>query len=295
MRSIFTRKNIVLISSLLVLVLLVLLASGLHGFKLDLGTPFVWDNGKDIPAAVGDTGGNSGPSLWERSISFFAILLWILLFLFFFSPGLRKRLLKVMLNIGLTVLILSFLYENQIIALPGLGETLEGASGQLDTGAGEVISPSAFVPPSESSALSYVITLGMVFVFALSAWYLMRMWMRLRADRATSDTLPDLAAIARSSLRDLSDGHDWQGVIQECYVRMSEAVSKNRGITRQDTMTTGEFARRLEEAGLPAAPVQRLTRLFEMVRYGAKKSSTTDINEAVSSLNAVLHACGEAE
>ena len=165
----------------------------------------------------------------------------------------------------------------------------------MDTEAGEVISPTSFIPPSESSALSYIITLGMVFIFALSAWYLMRMWIRLRAERAVSDPRTDLAAIARSSLRDLSDGHDWQGVIQECYARMSDAVSRNRGIVRQDAMTTGEFARRMEEAGLPAAPVQRLTRLFEMVRYGDKKSSTTDINEAVSSLNAVLHACGETE
>ena len=295
MRSISTRKNIVLLVSLLALVLLVLLASGLRGFKLGLGTPFVWENEEGLAVPVQNVDGNSRPSLWERSISFFAIGLWIVLFLFLFSPGLRKRLLKLLLNIGLTILVLSYLYENQIISMPFLGETLENAGGQMESGAGEVISPSTFVPPDESSALSYVITLGMVFVFAVSAWYLVRIWMRLRAERTTSDPLPNLAAIARASLRDLSDGHDWEGVIQECYVRMSDAVSRNRGIIRQDAMTTGEFARRMEEAGLPAAPVQRLTRLFETVRYGAKKSSPTDINEAVSSLNAVLHACGEAE
>jgi hypothetical protein len=218
-----------------------------------------------------------------------------LLFLFLLAPGLRKRLLKLLLNIGLTILVLSYLIENQMISLPSLDDGVVGFAEQADAGVGEVISPPVFVPPDESSALSYIISIGMVFVFAISTWYLIRLMGRMRTARVNPDTLPDLAAIARSSLHDLSDGGDWQSAIQECYVRMSDAVSRNRGIVRQDAMTTGEFARRLEEAGLPAAPVQRLTRLFETVRYGAKKSSTTDINEAVSSLNAVLHACGEAE
>jgi hypothetical protein len=58
-------------------------------------------------------------------------------------------------------------------------------------------------------------------------------------------------------------------------------------------MTPNEFAIRLERAGLPGDAVRRLTRLFEMVRYGDRKSAPKDISEAVTCLNTILHYCGE--
>jgi hypothetical protein len=58
-------------------------------------------------------------------------------------------------------------------------------------------------------------------------------------------------------------------------------------------MTPSEFAARLEQAGLPAEPVQRLTRLFEKVRYGGLRSTPTEAEEAVACLRDILHACGE--
>ena len=95
-------------------------------------------------------------------------------------------------------------------------------------------------------------------------------------------------------LRDLSSGGDWADAITNCYVRMSEVVSRTRGLYRQEAMTPAEFAFRLERAGLPGDPVRRLTRLFEAVRYGARKPARNEINEAVSCLNAILQYCGEA-
>ena len=46
-------------------------------------------------------------------------------------------------------------------------------------------------------------------------------------------------------------------------------------------------------AGLPGDAVRRLTRLFESVRYGDRKSPPKDVNEAVTCLNTILHYCGE--
>jgi 2-iminoacetate synthase ThiH len=59
-------------------------------------------------------------------------------------------------------------------------------------------------------------------------------------------------------------------------------------------MTPHEFAQRLEKAGLPAHPVQQLTRLFERVRYGAFNPGKKDVDEAVACLNAIA-ACFEAK
>jgi hypothetical protein len=74
---------------------------------------------------------------------------------------------------------------------------------------------------------------------------------------------------------------------------MSEVVSARRGLLRPDAATPREFAERLEHAGLPAEAVNRLTRLFESVRYGTRKSDESDINEATACLASILQACGE--
>jgi hypothetical protein len=93
-------------------------------------------------------------------------------------------------------------------------------------------------------------------------------------------------------LKDLSAGRDWDDTVIRCYARMSEAVDQERGLHRQQAMTPQEFASRLEQAGLPSEPVRRLTRLFEKARYGGRKSSREDVNEAVTCLTAILHAVG---
>jgi hypothetical protein len=82
-------------------------------------------------------------------------------------------------------------------------------------------------------------------------------------------------------------------VIINCYLRMSDVVSDKRQLHRNAAMTPHEFALHLEQAGLPADAVTKLTRLFEGVRYGARRSGPQEINEAVSCLKTILHYCGE--
>jgi hypothetical protein len=142
--------------------------------------------------------------------------------------------------------------------------------------------------------MTYLISIAVILALLLLTWSLSRWWKRVSRPGPVKDPLDDLAAIARSSLDDLKSGQDWDDVIIGCYARMSEAVSRKRGLFRPQAMTPEEFARRLEKAGLPGDAVRRLTRLFESVRYGGRKSSQNEINEAVSCLTAILHYCGEA-
>jgi hypothetical protein len=106
-------------------------------------------------------------------------------------------------------------------------------------------------------------------------------------------SLQALARIARSSLRDLSDGRETTDVIMNCYFRMSDVVWDKRNLQRGPGMTPAEFASRLEEAGLPGDAVRRLTRLFESVRYGDRKAGPKDVNEAVACLTTILQYCEE--
>jgi len=294
MRSIFNHKNLVLLLSLVAIGVLVILVSGVRELKFQPGVPIVLDESERQGA---------GPSfnpmtriaLGQQVIFWVSVAGVVVLISFLVVPELRKRLLRILLNIGLTLFILSYLYENRLLSLPGFGNGQVQNAGQSNPGAEGGLTPQIFIAPDKSSMLSFIISFGLVFTFLLSAWFLFRLWTRMRAAAPVSDSLTDFASIARRSLNDISSGREWQGVIQECYVRMSDAVSKKRAIHRDEAMTTGEFAIKMEQAGLPSHSVQRLTRLFEAVRYGDHKTVRSDIDEAVACLTDILHACGETE
>jgi hypothetical protein len=99
--------------------------------------------------------------------------------------------------------------------------------------------------------------------------------------------------VARNSLHELSQQGASHDAIIRCYENMNEAVFARRGLQREYTMTAAEFAQRLEDAGLPHEPVNRLTRLFESARYSSHTSTQKDIDEAVSCLTSILQCCGE--
>jgi len=187
--------------------------------------------------------------------------------------------------------VLSYLLENRLLPWVNLEES---AAGPLldDSQALENIPPApVFSPPDIPPWQSFLISLGLALALLLLTWGLLRWWRRIHDLRASLRPLNDLAADARSSLAALAAGQEAGDVILRCYARMSETVEEKRGLVRQQAMTPAEFARRLEQAGLPGDPVQRLTRLFEAVRYGARKSGQDEINEATSCLADILRYC----
>jgi hypothetical protein len=148
------------------------------------------------------------------------------------------------------------------------------------------------VPSEISPTFSYLVSFGVALLLLVIIWALYRGWQKYAA-LSNQKPLEEIARIARSSLRDLSSGRDSSDVIINCYLRMGDVVSNKRHLHRAVAMTPHEFALRLEQAGLPGDAVNRLTRLFEGVRYGDRKSSPKDVNEAVNCLTTILHYCGE--
>ena len=57
-------------------------------------------------------------------------------------------------------------------------------------------------------------------------------------------------------------------------------------------MTPREFEQYLAKSGLRTEDIQRLTRLFESVRYGDKSPGKREEKEAVDCLNAIVRAYG---
>ena len=97
---------------------------------------------------------------------------------------------------------------------------------------------------------------------------------------------------ARQAVQTLAAGSDLKDTVLRCYRDMNRALSQQRGINRQQAMTPREFAAYLAGIGLRDEHIQRLTRLFENVRYGTYTASERDKREAVDCLNAIVRVYG---
>ena len=181
----------------------------------------------------------------------------------------------------------------RLIQLPALQTDPVTQTNGSPAGIGASGSSPIFQPPHVTPWLAFLISFAVLCAVLLSLWFVYRWWMR--SNRRKFSELDAIGAIAKTSLGELASGHEWGDVIIQSYARMSEAVSFRRGLQRSRATTPREFAERLEQAGLPAYAVERLTRLFKSVRYGARVSSQSDVNEAVACLNSILKACGLAQ
>jgi len=292
LRGLFAQKWVILILSIMAVLVMLLLATGLHNVQFEPGRSLQPDESADIETTIESTVQEIADiPFWKQALFWILLISMIVLVASMLSPEMRRWLFRTMIGVFSTVVMIFYLAREGTLSLfnfaAGLGDDAAAASEDLPP-----IPP--FSPPEIPPWVNYLISIGVILTLVLLAWSLSRWWRRLSRPRPASGPLDDLAAIARSSLDDLQAGQDWDDVIVGCYARMSDAVSRRRGLFRTKAMTPAEFARRLERAGLPGDAVGRLTRLFEAVRYGGRESSQKEINEAVSCLTAILHYCGEA-
>jgi hypothetical protein len=139
-----------------------------------------------------------------------------------------------------------------------------------------VTSPLGAVPP----VLLWVVGIGLLVMTALVG-----MWMITSRKPKPVDLV---GLEAEKAWQALKTGLDLKDVIIKCYHQMSLALEKDRGIEREDFMTTGEFENLLETAGLPHDPIHQLTQLFDAVRYGNWKPNPADEQKAIQCLEAIM-------
>ncbi|MFZ6029412.1 MAG: DUF4129 domain-containing protein [Chloroflexota bacterium] len=113
--------------------------------------------------------------------------------------------------------------------------------------------------------------------------------------RQPDGTLQEIAEEARQAIDDIQAGGDLRQIIIKCYFDMMGAVKKTRGIVRDQAMTPDEFEALLEKKGFPAGPLQRLTRLFEDVRYGTRTPAAHEEQLAILCLQEIVAACQKEE
>ncbi len=220
------------------------------------------------------------------AISFIMSLIYLLL-----SKEARKRLLIQLVQLAVIISFFYFLFTR--VKLPNMApavEILETLGSESEDVTEVALEPfSATVP----SWLVYGLSL---LAAAVIVWGAVRLWIYLQRRQAErSQTVQRLKRTIQSALDEIRSGGNVQDVILRCYYEMNEAASEKHGITRQEYVTPSEFTERLESIGLPAEQVERLTHLFESVRYGGKQPTSQQEDEAVACLSGIIETLGGGE
>ncbi len=282
------QKQLLLVQLGIVITVIILVAGGLSRLPFSSGRhlnifALLFQPVKSFDAGSSFRSYGEGPPLDFLKYVFWAALLFSLVYAII-SPQHRKRLLRTFI----LVLILVFLLNR----LPELQWAKEGSSEPL--GAGETLEkidsglpdPPPFItdPPDWFIA---GINVFLVLLFLGVIWYL---WRRLRSP---PDTKTLIIQEAETALTELEAGGDLKDVVLQCYARMSQVLRESRNIERRKAMTPREFERHLAEIGLRDEHIQRLTHLFEGVRYGARPSRGRTVLEARACLRAIIKAYGQ--
>lgn len=294
MKKIFQEKRAVLIVSILALFSLVALASAIGNLTFHPARHLTREEAKVVSIPVSSIIESMAEVPPEKQIAFLVMLfLFIVLILALLPPELRKKLLKQLLRLALGSLLLIYLLKLKPDLFKNLFPFFNMAAGKGDSAQAGSAPPPVFEPPQVSGWISYLVTFGILLLAAFLFWRINRWWQLYKQTPPPPRPLDEIADVARTSLRNLSVAGPIQDKIIQCYADMSRVVDARRGLFREYAMTPAEFALRLENAGLPREPVNRLTRLFEAVRYGGRTSAQIDVDEAIACLTSILKYCGE--
>lgn len=220
-----------------------------------------------------------------------ALLIPVLIVAVIFSPDLRKKALRMFVQALFFVVVVMLLFRSG--ALDSLSNVTQEAQNLFADPAPEgEMAPLESLPefaPAPPAWLIWLASLVLaVLVFALVASVGWSLW-KNRIERRRP--IQKLAKDAQAALDALESGADFRNTVIRCYHEMSEAVRVQRGIQRDRTMTPREFEARLMSRGMPETAVRQLTRLFEAVRYGALEPGDSEVDQAVTSLSAIVEAC----
>jgi hypothetical protein len=246
-----------------------LLVGSLTDLQLNPGSPFPGAAGTGAVAQPGATAGSTSSTPGSLAIVE-AILGVLLLFFVVYLPTRLAGLLKLRnvlwLLVGLFVLLIVLSLLPRV--LPALsvappGETTTAASAPSFK---YPVAPLGS-PPAGFLWLTIAVLLGGIGLFAFL--------LSRRAPKPAA-AAEAIRGEAEKALQEIGSGSDFQDVIIRSYLQMAELLRAEQNMERQQSMTPHEFEVWLESEGIPAAPIQRLTALFETVRYGNARLGEQD-------------------
>lgn len=212
MKSLFEKKPLVLILAILALGALTVLSVSLRNVSFEEAQPIGRDDSIDpfslapLDEMFDSLRGEESRSqiiLLVVTLAVLATLIGILM-----TPEMRKRFLQIVLRVALTILTIYFIlnrYPNELS--PFEINPVGGALGGPDENPlADIPPPPVFTPPEETPLLSYLIGVLIVLLAVFLMWKLYRFWQEHNPSGGRS--LQEIAKVARTSLRDLSDGRE---------------------------------------------------------------------------------------
>ncbi len=271
----------------------ILLAAGLSQLELRPGRPFPLAG--ILQMLRNTTMFLSNLSLPVDVIRMLIACIWILLFIsiigFIVSPEVRKNVFKRTIIYLIWILLIYGLATTINPYLPRFGQEESETSGATlfdatDSTEALPATPDFIVNPPQwfvvgVSAFLVALLLGIIWFF----WHLFS-----AGEKETPLEL--LSKEAQQALTGLQAGQDLKDTIMRCYFEMSQILSQQQNLHRRSGMTPREFERYLAESGLHIERIQRLTRLFEDVRYGGKPSGRRQEQEAIACLTTIVQTYG---
>lgn len=287
------RSYRLVIFMMLMIAMTTILASGLSDLSLSAGRPVPI---LEILRRLGGTG-ITLPGLPQLPFNIIPLLVgcaWsmiiIMMVLFILMPNKRKELLQRIVTYTVWLLViyaLVFSFQpDQFAEIEPPAQ--EGASsGEAFDADNPVFSPPEFViaPPAWFVIISSGLVLTGLFIIVWAVWRRLPKPLEPFDNEAALERLSQEAQEAVDRLR---AGHDLKDTIQRCYFEMSQILSQQYGYVRQHGMTPREFEQQLSQSGLHSQHIQRLTRLFEMVRYSPQQADAQTQTEAEACLTAIV-------
>jgi hypothetical protein len=284
------RERVKLLLPAGIIAILLLLAIGINSLQMLPGRPFYLG---DIGAmsvggnALATDPNNISMTVFRIMMLAAAILLPLTILLALLSrDGRRQMLAYIILGAGL-VLIFTLLQSS---AQPARDTTVTKPNVVKESETPQATRlPTDVFSPTAPDWLVLAISVGVG--LALGAIVTAVIYLAWRRRHKKGAALQELAAGAQNAIQSLQAGAELKDVVLRCYRDMSSVLQKERGIQRQAAMTAREFESSLQNLGIPAEPVQQLTRLFEQVRYGHTSVGAAEEQQAIISLKAIMAAC----
>jgi hypothetical protein len=169
----------------------------------------------------------------------------------------------------------------------GISETSEAQQPVSITPQPALSSPPDIGAAELTPTLVWLLSLGLAALILVGAGgvYLI---MRSYRTRPVSP-LESIATSAETALQAIEQDGDMHAAVLRCYASML-AASRQQGLDRPIHLTPAEFIQRLVQVGLPPGPVERLTHLFEAVRYSPHAPTPEMEAEAVDCLQVMVQA-----
>lgn len=272
-------------------VALILLAMALPRLELRSGTPFSLghiDWGLQRNTGLAPVSGPSMLGPWRALMTFIVwVLVPVTILLFIIWPDIRRRVLRRLL---LGIVWTTFF----VLAIRGLQQQKQLRSNGVPSPP-DPDQVAAALPPSVPDFIlhppAWFVTLVSL-ILATGIFFLIRWFTRRPIEEPEAPSLEEIADEARSALSALRSGGDLRDTVLRCYIEMSRILSSHRGVQRPVGMTPREFEYQLQRLGVSDAHVRQLTQLFERVRYGAQAADSSDEQEALACLTAIVQTYG---